>query len=293
MTRLFLAIFLAVTLATPALAADSRLLEFGDRERTYLVYRPAGLDRHKSAALVVMLHGALGTGEQAERAYGWDAEADRGGFVVVYPDGVGRTWNAGGECCGRAHRADIDDVGFLDSLIEAVARDENIDRKRVYLTGMSNGGAMTYRYACEGRHRLAAIGPVATSFTYACEKARPLPVMAVHGLADKTVPFEGGAGRRGRNLVWQPVQSSLDVFRNADRCGAPTLAQDGVVTTSTARCDNGLEVVLITVADAGHQWPGSHREEGLGARLLQLDEPSQAFAATPRLWNFFARYSAD
>lgn len=291
MTRLFLALCLTAALAGPAISADS--LTVDGRTRTYLVHRPDGLDRTKPVPLVVMLHGAFGTGAQAERSYGWDAAAARSGFVVVYPDGVGRTWNAGGACCGRSHRDAIDDVGFLDHLIETVAHAENIDNSRIYLAGMSNGGAMTYRYACEGKVRLAAIGLVATSFTYTCDKARPLPVMAIHGLQDKTVPFAGGEGRRGRDIVWLPVQASLDVFRDANKCGAPALAQDGVVVTSTARCENGREVVLITVADAGHQWPGSAREKGLGARLLHLDEPSQAFAATERLWNFFARFRAD
>ena len=292
MTRLFLALCLAAALACPAVA-DSRSLTIGGRERSYLVHRPPGLDRSKPVPLVVMLHGAFGTDAQAERTYGWDAAAARGGFVVVYPDGVGRTWNAGGACCGRSHRDDVDDVGFLDTLIGAVAQAENIDQKRIYLTGMSNGGAMTYRYACDGKVRLAAIGPVASSFTFACDKARPVAVLAIHGLQDKSVPFAGGQGGRGRDIVWLPVQASLDVFRDADKCGAPTLTQAGVVTTSTAHCDKGTEVVLITVDDGGHQWPGSQRAAGLSARLLHLDEPSQAFDATARLWDFFARFANE
>lgn len=296
MMKLVLTLGLAAALSFPAVAATpsvERTLQVGGRERSYHLYRPVGLAKDAPVPLVVMLHGGLGSGEQAEEAYGWDREAERGGFVVVYPDGVGRTWNAGGECCGPAKRKAVDDVGFLDTLLDTVARDEHIDRRRIYLAGMSNGGAMTYRYACEGKVALAAIGPVATSFTYACPKVSPLPVMAIHGLDDKTVPFGGGAGRRVRNLIWQPVQASLDLFRDAASCGAPSLRQEGEVTTSTAQCEKGREVVLITVSGSGHQWPGSKREEGLGARLLHLDAPSEAFDATARLWGFFRRYASE
>jgi polyhydroxybutyrate depolymerase len=288
-------LFLALLLLTGAAAAsDVRNLTMDGRQRVYRVYRPAGLARTKPVPLVVMLHGAFGTGAQAERAYGWDAAADRAGFVVAYPDGMRRTWNAGGACCGRAHSEGVNDVAFLNRAIDTVVRDENIDMKRVYVTGMSNGGAMTYRYACEGSFPIAAIGPVASSFTYSCDKPHnPVPVLAIHGLADKTVPYGGGLGRRGRNITWLPVQASLDVFRDADVCNAPTLEQNGVVVTSTAKCDKGREVELITVADAGHQWPGSKREDGLFAGLLKLDPPSTALDATSVLWAFFARHPAD
>jgi polyhydroxybutyrate depolymerase len=293
MTR-WLSLFCVVAvLALPALASDPQTLSVGGRDRSYRIYRPPTLSRQAKAPLVVMLHGALGSGAQAERAYGWDREADGHGFVVAYPDGIGRTWNAGGACCGRANRTGVDDVAFLDTLIAAVSHAENIDPARIYITGMSNGGAMTYRYACEGHTRLAAIAPVAASFTYACPAVPALPVMAIHGLQDRTVPFQGGEGRRGRNLVWMPVEASLDQFRHAGHCAAASVSRAGVVAVSTARCDRNHDVVLITVADGGHQWPGSEREAGLGAALLDLDTPSAAFAATPRLWNFFARYTSD
>jgi polyhydroxybutyrate depolymerase len=272
-------------------AAVRRTIVVDGVSRTYLLYRPADqTDAAKPRPLVVMLHGAFGSGEQAERACHWDAMADRGGFVVVYPDGIGRTWNAGGACCGRAHRDGVNDVGFLDRLIESVVKDEAIDPAHIYMTGMSNGGAMTYRYACEGRTKLAAIGPVASSFTYACLQVPALPVMAFHGLDDRTVPFAGGAGRRGRDLIWQPVETSLALFRAADHCSAPTSNSVAEVTTATAVCDKGLKVVLITVAGAGHQWPGSARESGLFPLLLRLDPPSTSVDATQHLWTFFHSY---
>lgn len=99
MLRSFCIIFIALASIGAAYAADSRTISFGGRERSYLVYHPAGL--HGPAPLVIVMHGGFGSGSQAEQSYGWDAEADRGHFVVVYPDGVRRAWNAGGKCCGR------------------------------------------------------------------------------------------------------------------------------------------------------------------------------------------------
>lgn len=281
-----------VAFVSGAQASDVHNLAVAGQGRSYRLYRPAALDRAKPVPLVVVLHGALGSGEQAERAYHWDGLADQAGFVVVYPDGIRRTWNAGGACCGPAHRDRVDDVAFLNKLIETVAHDEAIDAKRVYVTGISNGGAMTYRYACEGAWPVAAIGPVAASFTFSCPKLRAVPVIAIHGLDDRTVPFAGGPGRRAKDVVWLPVQASLDAFRDADGCDAPSLSQNGAVVTSTAHCLKGREVVLITVAGAGHQWPGSEREKGVVARLL-LDPPSDALDATGALWTFFSRFTAD
>jgi polyhydroxybutyrate depolymerase len=292
MNRKIFVFGLLAAFAQMAQAADQLSLTVDGLARTYRVYRPAGLDRTKAVPLVVMLHGALGTGEQAERSYHWDQLADRKGFVVAYPDGIRRTWNAGGQCCGPAHRDKVDDVAFLDRLIDTVVHDEAVDPKRVYITGMSNGGAMTYRYACEGHFAIAAIAPVASSFTYPCRKVRGLPVIAIHGLDDQTVPFSGGPGRRAKDVVWLPVQASLDAFRDASLCDAPMLTQNGPVVTSTAQCVKGRKVVLITVAGAGHQWPGSSREKGVVATLL-LDPPSDALDATDAIWSFFARYSAN
>lgn len=276
-----------------AAAGDVHHLTVDGRERTYRVYRPAGLASDKTVPLVIVLHGGFGTGEQAEKSYGWDAEADRRGFVVAYPDGHRRSWNAGGLCCGPARRDNFDDVGFLTALIRAMKQSDAIDLRRVYLTGMSNGAAMSYRYACDGQLPVAAIGSVAGSFAYACRHPHPVSVMEIHGLDDRNIPFAGGHGSKAATDVqWLPVQASLDAFRDADVCGAPTLEEKGVVVTSTAKCEKGREVVLVTVAGAGHQWPGSKRP-GMVGLMLGLDPPSTALDATDTLWNFFARHAAD
>jgi polyhydroxybutyrate depolymerase len=275
-------------------AAHAAELADGGRTRSYLVHRPADLGRANPAPLVIVLHGGFGSGAQAEKSYNWDAEADHNGFVVVYPDGIGRSWNAGGICCGPAQRKAVDDVGFLTHLIETVSRSENIDRSRIYLTGISNGAAMAYRYGCEGPLPVAAIGGVSGSFSTACPKTHAVSVMEIHGLDDRSIPFAGGHGKRAATKVeWQGAQQTLDAFRKADRCAAPSLQQNGPLQTATSHCAGGHDVVLIAIAGAGHQWPGGQRERGLVPWLLRLDPPSTALDATSTLWAFFRTHSAD
>jgi len=289
-----LALGLLVAWTTAAQAADTRSLEAGGRERSYIVHRPANLARNHPVPLVVMLHGGFGSGSQAEETYKWDEEAGRQGFVVVYPNGIRRSWNAGGNCCGKAHRDDVDDVGFLTRLIETVVRTENIDARRVYLAGISNGAAMSYRYGCEGTFPIAAIGAVAGSFSFPCAKPHAVSVMEIHGLDDESVPVAGGHGRRAATDVdWLGVEETLDRFRKADACGAPATEESGVVRKAVWRCAQGREVALITVAGAGHQWPGSNKQRGLMAWILRLDPPSAALDATPALWTFFPAHAAD
>ncbi len=263
-------------------------LEAGGRERDYRLYVPPGAGQ-EPMPLVVVLHGALGSGEQAEDSYGWNAVADARGLIVAYPDGVRRTWNAGGGCCGRAARDSAADVAFLDRLIGTLVDQGRADPARVYLAGISNGGAMAYRYACEGGRPVAAIGSVAGAMTFACPSPRPVSVMEIHGLQDRTIPIAGGEGRRkAARTVWPAADTTLARFRAANDCGEAGRSARGPVERTRWSCAEGRAVELITIAGAGHQWPGSDPHRGLGARLLDLDPPSNALDATAVLADFFA-----
>jgi polyhydroxybutyrate depolymerase len=278
---------------TDAPGRESRTITVDGRERNYLVHRPTTIDRDDPTSLVVMLHGGFGSAAQARRAYGWDQMADANAFVVVYPDGVDRAWNAG-TCCGRPQRDDVDDVKFLGAVIDAVTPAEGVDPDRVYATGISNGGMMAYRLACELPGKVAAIGPVAASMTVGCDDPPPSPtsVMHIHGLDDRNVPFEGGVGSKGVAKDARPsVTSVIDHWRTVDGCAAPpTTTISGAVTTSEwTGCAEGTEVVLVTIAGAGHQWPGSAPPSAAARRILEIDEPSYALDATQTLWEFFSR----
>ena len=273
----------------------TRTIKVDGRERTYLVHRPTTIDRDDPTSLVVVLHGGLGTGAQARQSYGWDAKADAARFVVAYPNGIDKAWNAG-TCCGRPQRDGVDDVKFLGAVIDEVTKAEGVVPDRVYATGISNGGMMAYRLACELPGKVAAIGPVAASMTVSCEQPQPRPtaLLHIHGLDDRNVPFSGGVGSKGVAKDSRPsIPSVIERWRAIDACtGPPVTATAGAVTTVTsAACAAGTEVVLVTVAGAGHQWPGSVPPSAAAKRLLDLDDPSTALDATATLWDFFSRQS--
>ena len=267
---------------------SSQTIDSDGVSRTFHLYRPRGLP--DAAPLVVMLHGGFGNGAQAERSYNWDAEADNGHFLVAYPDGLNRAWNAG-TCCGQPQRGNVDDVGFLTAMVGAVEREIPIDRARVYATGMSNGAMMALRLGC-ATDTFAAIAPVAGTLLTDCSRARPTSVLQIHGTADDRVPYNGGPGKafavKGNPRVDGPsVESVNATWRSIDACEPPTSSTAGSVTTLKAGCADGRTVELISVAGAGHQWPGG--EPSPLAEVAGIPAPSTALNATDTIWQFFAQ----
>jgi polyhydroxybutyrate depolymerase len=150
--------------------SSSHTISVGGVARSYLVYRPVALPA--AAPLVVMLHGGFGTGAQAERSYHWDAEAGRGHFVVAYPNGLDRAWNTGGGCCGVPGRTGTDDIGFITAMVSAIEHQLPVSPRRVYATGISNGGIMAYTLACH-TSVFAAIGPDSATELGSCTAPAP------------------------------------------------------------------------------------------------------------------------
>jgi polyhydroxybutyrate depolymerase len=215
-----------------------------------------------------MIHGWFGSAQQAESAYGWDQLADSAKFVVAYPDGVGRAWNAGG-CCGQPGRENIDDVGFINAVVNDTVANVNVDPHRRYATGISNGGMMAYALACN-TGIFAAIGPDSATQLDACKAPHPTSVLHIHGTADRLIRYDGGPGVGLAPPIDGPAVPDVNAFwRNVDQCSAPAVTTDGAVTTSTADCPGGRNVVLMTVDGGGHEWPSF---------------------ATQAMWQFFAAH---
>lgn len=264
---------LAVLLAGCAPAAGDRTvtLPTPDGDRTALVHRPGGV--RAGAPLVVVLHGAGGSAADVRANLGWDGLADRAGFVVAYPDGVARTWNAGG-CCGAARDRRVDDVAYLDALVAAVRGTDGTGP--VYAVGFSNGAMMAYAWACARPGALAGVGAVAGARTVDCPAPAPLAVVAVHGTADQRVPVGGGRGPSG--VTFPSLDASLAPFRAACPTGAPVDAAP--VDAAPARvddrtCAGGRHVVSAVLAGTPHVWPGA------GAGAGTRDGPPDA---TGFLW---------
>jgi polyhydroxybutyrate depolymerase len=276
--------------ATADPVGGTQSLSIGGATRTFHIYRPDSLSG--PAPLVVMLHGGYGDGAQAERAYHWDAQADAGHFVVAYPDGLNRAWNAG-SCCGRPAQAGVDDVAFISAMVGAIEQQIPIDTTRVFVTGMSNGAMMALRLACQS-NLFAAAAPVAGTQLADCSNAVPISILQIHGTADDRVPYGGGPGKMatasGVPRVDGPSVESVNAhWRSTDGCKAPVSSTSGDVTTQRADCPDGRTVELITVAGAGHQWPGGIANPVV-EKIANLPSPSTALDATATIWQFFAQH---
>lgn len=286
--------------STPAAAAQVeagdhwRSLSFGGGERRYLVHIPPSYDGRSPVPLVMVLHGGGGNAESAVRMTGFSDKADREGFIAVYPNGTGRlrdrvlTWNSG-NCCGYALDQRVDDVGFVRALIREVEETYRIDERRIFATGISNGGMMSYRLACELADLIAAIGPVAGALNVeSCAPSVPVGVVAFHGTADMHVLYEGGEPRKKidpHSRTDGSVAYAMDFWVRRNGCSASQRQTTGSVTVETyADCRAGTGVTLYTVKGGGHAWPGGQRGSAAG------DPPTRELSATDAMWGFFARH---
>jgi polyhydroxybutyrate depolymerase len=249
--------------------------------RHFRVYRPATLGPRPG--LVVDLHAARANGFLEELATRFDAQADRLQWIVAYPDGVADGWEPFA-CC---YHPGIDDVAFIANLIDHLEATDGIDPDRVYVTGLSRGGMIAYRLACELSPRLAAIAPVAGNMAdgsgdvggVACRPDRPVSVLSIHGSADSQVPVAGG----GR---FAPLTDVLARWRVLDGCeSSASMTVMGPVVTTTWRCREGSDVQSVVVEGAGHTWPGiplSSLPWGPAASLDASRVIADFFAAHPR-----------
>jgi polyhydroxybutyrate depolymerase len=258
----------------------------GGRERSFQVYRPASLPAR--APLVVMLHGGFGSASQAESYYGWDAEADKNQFVVAYPDGLNHAWAVGGGCCGAPGATGVDDVAFVTAVVTRLSGQLPIDPNRVYATGISNGGLLAYRLACD-TSIFAAIGPDSATLLGDCPSPPPVSVIHIHGTADHNIPYDGSEGTGFAKIDGPAVPDVVAMWQGVDGCPAASGTTVGTVSTSIATCPHGRSVELITIDGAGHQWPGAPSRPAV-EKLLGLDPPANALDATDTFWRFFAAH---
>ncbi|HEX6224111.1 MAG TPA: PHB depolymerase family esterase [Chryseolinea sp.] len=263
--------------------------------RTYVVKLPEtyydnNIDQGKYP-LVIALHGTGGSAYQMEASYGLNEKGAKENFIIAYPEGVSssgilgiRTWNAG-RCCDYAMVNDIDDVGFIRDLIDWLIADFAVNPNRVYVTGMSNGGMMAYRLACELSDKIAAIAPVsATMMTGDCKPGRAVPVLHMHSLLDTKVPYNGGKGIGGYHFT--PVDSVLNFWSVQNGCSAsPKLIDNGEYrSTNWNDCSPNASLESYVTYDGGHAWPGGQKPSP-GA-----DTPSTYINANDLLWEFFQRF---
>jgi polyhydroxybutyrate depolymerase len=276
-----------------------RTLVSGGRERYYHLYVPPEYDPARPAPVVVSLHGFLSNPSSQAAISGWHQLADREGFIVVYPQGISfpQRWNA----YGSGGAAAVDDVQFFRDLLDELSTVAAVDRSRVYVNGLSNGGGMAVRIGCEAADQVAAIGSVAGAVAgmQDCNPSRPLPVLAFHGTADPLVSYEGGevarhGQRQGAERSQEPLTLvgaedwvALWVERNGCDPTPEVIPPSGDVRGRRyVGCDQGVEVVLYTIDGGGHTWPGGLPMPVVGKTSADID-------ATEEMWRFFQGYHLD
>jgi polyhydroxybutyrate depolymerase len=292
---------LGAALSSGAVAAP-RQLNVGGVVRTYELHIPAGVrDIGRPVALVVALHGGSGTGAQVRQQLQLDRVADREGFVVAYPNSLGqgwaRRWNDGRVFADRRYAGpEPDDVAFIRALIKELATSHTVDPTRVFATGVSNGGMMSFRLACEASDLFAAVATIVAQFptelVQACKPSQPFGVLMVTGTADPLVPFAGGpiGGKGGRGSVVS-ADETFALLRRVNGCAiaAKTADQRGAIEIVGVGdvCAGGRKAWHYRMRGAGHQIPlrAAARqpliERWLGPRNGDIE-------ASEEIWTFFA-----
>lgn len=285
----------AAAQAAPVLPAGSHELQLRHegRERGFIVHVPKAYRADRPAPLVLALHGGGGSMEvmAKDRLYGLVSQSEASGWIVVFPNGYSRvagrlaTWNAG-ICCGAARDRGSDDVGFLRAVVAEVQQRVAVDPQRVFATGMSNGGMMSYRLACEASDIFRAIAAVAgTDGTTDCRPGRPVPVFHLHAKDDDRVLFNGGSGSASdTHANFVSVPATVDKWARLNACSGPTQTvwqRPGVTCEVRSGCADGAEVRLCVTDSGGHSWPGGRKALG--------GKGSTALDATEEIWAFFER----
>lgn len=276
------------------------------RSRYYLAYIPAAARAGEPLPVLLAFHGGGGNPAQFKREAGLDQVAEREGFLVVYPAGTGigrllQTWNAGTECCGRALNLDVDDVGFSRAVVEDLSRRVTVDRSRVYATGHSNGGGMTYRLAAEAPDLLAAIVPVAgASMGIPKTGSRPIPLLHIHSVDDPRALYDGGLGPEfpgtDSRVNHHPVEEELAFWRALNGCtGEPAVREERTGSAGEPvqsaellawSCPASTPVEQWRLHGVGHGWPGaagSPRESIVGPA-------TNLVSAAEEVWDFVRRF---
>jgi polyhydroxybutyrate depolymerase len=247
-------------------------------QRTLLIHLAPSYGR-QAQPLVILYHGYSMTVQAMERTSGMDVEADKAGFVVVYPQGVDSppSWNAGVGAYGPT--GDANDIQFTRDMLTYLEKNYCVDTHRVYLSGFSLGGGMAYRLACTLTDQIAAVATVSGAYyplPEGCHPSRPLPVMEIHGAADPSAPYDGNP-----DLRIAAVQDYLHGWTARDQCtGNPTtfFQKEDVTGIEWTHCADGTIVRHYRISDGVHSWPGSpHTTNIINGDVV--------------IWTFFSQFS--
>ena len=279
---------------------EIRYITHDNINRSYRIHIPANTTDY--TALLLVLHGGGGTAEHTEEELTkqrFNTLSDEEGFIVVYPDGIEKRWNDGRTINNPV--TDIDDVGFLNLLIDTIISEFSIDDQQVYMTGISNGGQMSYRFACEHPDKIAGIAPVVSALHEhlyeTCSPAQPINVFIIAGTNDPLIPYDGG----NITLFDEPygtvvsMNDTVEFWVNQNNCSRTPITAtlpninpaDGclVNTYEYAGGEDNTTVLFYSIDGGGHTWPdgGRYLFESIVGKICY------DFNACDHIWDFFKR----
>jgi polyhydroxybutyrate depolymerase len=266
----------------------------GGTLRWYRVYTPSAYTPSQQYPVVVCFHGGGGNAQSAINNYGIAEEAEDRGWIAVFPEGtnaagsgsppfIGQTWN-GGNCCGSSPANGIDDVLFFEDMMLKIAQDYSIVPGRVFATGFSNGGIMSYRLGVDRPDLVAGIVPVGGSLQTTTPQS-PVPILAIHGALDLNVPIDGGVGIGPGGVNLQSQAGSILPFLSINGGAVPnhpTITVTNGLFFAVEGPPTGAPTWYYLAEDGGHTWPG-----GAGAIVNPLEPIHQTVPATPLMFDFF------
>jgi polyhydroxybutyrate depolymerase len=296
---------LAIVLVGWLAQAKAETIDIDGATRSFIAQLPST----KPAPLVIVLHGNTQTSADMVARTSWPAVAKREQFAVVFPDGLNRAWadlRPSDKRAGRLPPEGTDDVAFITSLIEKYVADGIADPKRVYVTGLSNGGAMTNTLVCRRADLLAAAASVIMNLTDetadACHPSRPVPMLIMNGTADPLVPYEGGRGtsRFAVEGFWS-TEKTVQFWRQINGCEEKDAASvdlddrdpndESTVTRISSTCPPGHDVLLYRINDGGHRMPASFSDTKFARLVTYVFGPqNHDIDAAETIWAFFKQF---
>jgi polyhydroxybutyrate depolymerase len=256
--------------ATAVPGESSKSITVGTLMRTYVLHIPTGYTGKTPVPVVFDFHGLGGSGSGQKGLSGWATLGDSKGFITVFPNGVGNSWNIG-RCCSTAQTQNVDDVGFVRAIIKQLQTDACIDSKRVYASGCSNGGGMSYKLACDAADVIAAVAPVdcdcVTGSTSnpscaSCAPARPISEIAFRATGDQVVPYNGGQcsiaadcppGMSCSTFDFPGAATNFSTWATIDQCtGSPQALSGHPACQTNATCGSGAQITLCTQQGGSH-----------------------------------------
>ncbi|UCE17638.1 MAG: hypothetical protein JSV84_12240 [Gemmatimonadota bacterium] len=273
-------LFLLTALTWGAVQGQYGTLYYDGFERTYILHCPPSYDGSSAVPLIIGLHGGGSSGSSFESITEWSLKTDLEGCIAVYPFGVNGGWNYGG-----FYDSNIDDVGFISTLIDTLSSEYALDLRRIYVTGFSAGALMSYRLAAELSEKIAAIAPVAGQMVLEeINPSRPVPIIHFQDVDDPRVPFEGDDD-------FPSVASVINTWIEINGCDPDPdtiYNQNGILGTKWSAISTRADIILFTLTRGGHYWPkrdiyaNDFMWDFFIAHPIMTDAPSPYFQAERR-----------